>query len=165
MRGADGGPVAGITNRLTFPLSPATSEFLASVYLRPVRGIPRASSAEAGCGSTRVGFAAGVLFVLSASCALAAPMASRELLADGLDIPTNLAHLEDGRIFVLEPHEGHVRVIDDGGLVDEPFLSVQDRMEETRVNEAACSASLSPPISRRPGTFTWSTRTKMALCY
>lgn len=57
-------------------------------------------------------------------------LASRHLLASGLASPTNLTALPDGRVFVIEPYEGRIRVIQDGALQAEPFLALGDRLEE-----------------------------------
>lgn len=77
-----------------------------------------------------VGLLAFVMSVWGAPVQGAGEMATRQLLAEGLDSPTNLTALPDGRIFVLEPYEGRIRVIRDGALQAEPFLALGERMEE-----------------------------------
>jgi len=90
-----------------------------------------------------------VLVLPFAQAFAAGQMVSRQLIASGLETPTNLAHLEDGRILVLEPYLGHVRVIDDGVLLDEPFLSIQDRMEEDPHVEGGLLGLAFPPDFRQ----------------
>jgi glucose/arabinose dehydrogenase len=47
-----------------------------------------------------------------------------ELVADGLQLPANLAFAPDGRLFLTEVSLGQVRVIDRGSLLSEPFVKV-----------------------------------------
>jgi glucose/arabinose dehydrogenase len=51
-------------------------------------------------------------------------------VADGFKQPTAIAAAPgDDRLFVLERTEGTIRIIQDGELLDEPFLDVSDRLE------------------------------------
>ncbi len=47
-----------------------------------------------------------------------------EVLAEGLDFPTNMAFAPDGRIFFGEKDTGRIRVIEDGILRPEPFVTL-----------------------------------------
>jgi glucose/arabinose dehydrogenase len=52
-----------------------------------------------------------------------------DIVTDGLDRPVDIAVPEDGggRVFVVE-QPGRIRVVQDGVLVDEPFLDIRDRI-------------------------------------
>jgi glucose/arabinose dehydrogenase len=52
-----------------------------------------------------------------------------DIVTDGLDQPVDVAVPDDGsgRVFVVE-QPGRIRVIEDGGLVDEPFLDIHERI-------------------------------------
>ncbi len=47
-----------------------------------------------------------------------------EILLDGLEVPTSLAATPDGRLLITEQEAGRVRVVQDGRLVDEPWLEL-----------------------------------------
>lgn len=49
------------------------------------------------------------------------------LIASGLDRPTFLTHAFDDRLFVLE-QIGRIRIIEDGQLLEQPFLDITDRV-------------------------------------
>jgi aldose sugar dehydrogenase len=53
-----------------------------------------------------------------------------ELVADGLQLPANLAFAPDGRLFLTEVSLGQVRVIERGRLLPEPFFSVDPAPRE-----------------------------------
>jgi glucose/arabinose dehydrogenase len=69
----------------------------------------------------------------SATPQLVADLSSLRLelqrVAGGLEVPVGLAHAGDGsgRLFVLEK-PGHVRVVQDGVLLDAPWLDITDRV-------------------------------------
>jgi glucose/arabinose dehydrogenase len=48
-----------------------------------------------------------------------------ELVAEGLDLPTSMQFLDDDTLLVLEKNEGNVRVVLDGGLLEEPAVQVR----------------------------------------
>jgi aldose sugar dehydrogenase len=48
-----------------------------------------------------------------------------ELVADGLQLPANLAFAPDGRLFLTEVTRGTVRVVDRGTLLSEPFATLE----------------------------------------
>ena len=50
-----------------------------------------------------------------------------ELVADGLEWPTDLAFAQDGRLFVAE-RRGRIRIIRDGRLLSEPAASLADTL-------------------------------------
>lgn len=52
-------------------------------------------------------------------------MLALELVVEGLDLPTSMRFLDDGTILVLEKNNGHVRVVSDGKLLDEPAIDVE----------------------------------------
>ena len=47
-----------------------------------------------------------------------------EVLLDGLNMPTSLAATPDGRLLITEREAGRVRVVQDGRLLDEPWLEL-----------------------------------------
>jgi glucose/arabinose dehydrogenase len=55
------------------------------------------------------------------------PGFAQEVVARGLELPTSLALLPDGRVLVGEKG-GTVRVVEDGRLRPEPFLDISDRV-------------------------------------
>lgn len=56
------------------------------------------------------------------------PVAMEEV-ATGLDTPVAVATAPgDDRLYVLERYAGTIRIIDDGTLLDEPFLDLRDRL-------------------------------------
>ncbi len=65
----------------------------------------------------------------------ATPRYTLELLADGLTDPTHLTHAGDERLFVVE-RAGVVRIIENGALLPEPFLDIQDQVDHTETIEA-----------------------------
>lgn len=57
------------------------------------------------------------------------PELALEEVVTGLDVPVSLATAPgDDRLFVLERYAGTIRIVDDGVLVDEPFLDLHDRL-------------------------------------
>ena len=51
------------------------------------------------------------------------------VIPSGLDTPTNMAFLPDGRILILEKH-GRVRVYKDGQLLPTPMIDISDRIND-----------------------------------
>jgi len=51
------------------------------------------------------------------------------LIASGLERPVDLQHDGSGRLFVIEKY-GHIHIIEDGQLMDAPFLSIEDRVND-----------------------------------
>jgi glucose/arabinose dehydrogenase len=47
-----------------------------------------------------------------------------EALLDGLELPTSIAALPDGRLLITEQETGQVRVVEDGRLLDTPWIEV-----------------------------------------
>src|SRR5690625_3087193 len=85
-------------------------------------------------GKTALIAAAAAFVLLPAACAqesaAEAPEVRLELVADGLVSPLTLhAPAGDDRLFVIE-QTGQIRIIEDGEVLDEPFLDVSDRMVE-----------------------------------
>lgn len=65
---------------------------------------------------------------------VAADEGTVELVADGLDFPSDFATPPDGggRVFIADYYVGKIRVLKDGELQPEPFLDMQDVMEAER---------------------------------
>ena len=53
-----------------------------------------------------------------------------EALLDGLDLPTSIAALPDGRFLITEQTAGRVRVVQDGRLLDEPWFELPVFVQE-----------------------------------
>jgi hypothetical protein len=81
--------------------------------------------------------------------ATAADSATVEIVAEGLEYPTNIAVPQDGsgRIFVLSHHGGTARVIKDGALQPGEFLNVKDRIDEALRARKDCSRLRSRRVS------------------
>ena len=47
-----------------------------------------------------------------------------ETVLDGLELPTSIAALPDGRLLITEQTSGRVRVVEDGRLLDEPWFEL-----------------------------------------
>jgi glucose/arabinose dehydrogenase len=68
-----------------------------------------------------------------------------ELVADGLQLPANLAFAPDGRLFLTEVARGWVRVIEHGSVLPEPFAVVD---EATRRENGLLGLTLDPDFAR-----------------
>jgi glucose/arabinose dehydrogenase len=76
-----------------------------------------------------------------------------ELVADGLDEPSNLASPQDGRerIYVIDYHEAEIRVIADGRLQREVFLDLSDRLlPDPDPEDGVLSLAFSPRFPETP---------------
>jgi glucose/arabinose dehydrogenase len=76
-----------------------------------------------------------------------------ELVADGLDDPSNLASPSDGRgrIYVTDFREAEIRVVADGHLLPEVFLDLSDRIiADPLIEEGLLSLAFSPSFPERP---------------
>ena len=96
-----------------------------------------------------------LLFVFSADALHAESEApeSVELIADGFDLPSNLASPRDGRgrIYVTEQYRGDIRVIAAGRLLPESFLDLRDRViEDPNYEEGLLGLAFAPDFPRRP---------------
>jgi len=76
-------------------------------------------------------------------------------LTDDLDRPTSMALAPDGRIFVCE-QAGHLRVIQDGTLLPEPFLSVSTHTSGER---GLLGVAVDPDFPRQPYVYVYYTAT------
>ena len=52
---------------------------------------------------------------------------SWEIVVSGLSRPVNLKNASDERLFIIEKI-GRIRVVQDGSLLDSPFLNIEDRV-------------------------------------
>jgi glucose/arabinose dehydrogenase len=76
-----------------------------------------------------------------------------ELVADGLDEPSNLASPQDGRerIYVIDYHEAEIRVVADGRLQREVFLELSDRiLLDPDPEDGVLSLAFSPRFPETP---------------
>jgi glucose/arabinose dehydrogenase len=76
-----------------------------------------------------------------------------ELVADGLDEPSNLASPQDGRerIYVIDYHEAEIRVVADGRLQREVFLGLSDRLlPDPDPEDGVLSLAFSPRFPETP---------------
>ena len=76
-----------------------------------------------------------------------------DLVADGLDEPSNLASPPDGRerIYVIDYHEAEIRVIADGRLLPETFLDLSDRIiANPDPEDGVLSLAFSPRFPETP---------------
>ncbi|HEX5079936.1 MAG TPA: PQQ-dependent sugar dehydrogenase [Geminicoccaceae bacterium] len=95
-----------------------------------------------------------VLCLASAAAAQAAAgLGTVELVADGLDEPSNLASPPDGRerIYVVDYHEAEIRVIADGRLLPQLFLDLSDRLiANPDIEDGVLSLAFSPRFPATP---------------
>jgi glucose/arabinose dehydrogenase len=79
--------------------------------------------------------------------ATAAESATVEIVAEGLEYPTNIAVPQDGsgRIFVLSHHGGTARVVKEGAVQPGEFLNVKDRIDEELRGEEGLLSLAFPP--------------------
>lgn len=92
-----------------------------------------------------------ILLFVPALDARSQPLGSLELIADGMDSPSNLASPADGRIYVTEQYTGQIRVIADGRLLPEPLLDVGERLIEAPLGEdGLVGLAFSPEFPARP---------------
>ncbi len=66
-----------------------------------------------------------------------------EALADGLTRPVYLTHAGDARLFVIE-QPGRIRVIENGQLLDQPFLDIVDRVLSSGNEQGLLSMAFEP---------------------
>ena len=79
--------------------------------------------------------------------------ATLELVADGLDEPSNLASPQDGRgrIYIIDYHEAEIRVIDGGRILPEVFLDLSDRiLPDPDPEDGVLSLAFSPQFPQTP---------------
>src|SRR5262249_53484159 len=99
--------------------------------------------------------AVGILLtvLLSVSRVAAAPVLPTgfydEVVAAGLDLPTAMAWLPDGRILVVEQKTTRVRLVVKGMLVAAPLLTVPD-VELLQNEEGLVGLALDPAYPARP---------------
>lgn len=65
------------------------------------------------------------------------------VITQGLDQPTFLTHAFDGRLFVLE-RDGRIRIIEDGQLLTEPFLDIDDRVSSNSSEQGLLGLAFHP---------------------
>jgi glucose/arabinose dehydrogenase len=64
-------------------------------------------------------------------------------VAEGLESPVDLQNAGDARLFIVE-QRGMVRIFDDSGLRDEPFLDIRDRVNDTGNEQGLLGLAFSP---------------------
>ncbi|MEZ4516844.1 MAG: PQQ-dependent sugar dehydrogenase [Chloroflexota bacterium] len=69
------------------------------------------------------------------------------VLAGGLDRPLYLTHAFDDRMFVVE-QPGRIRIIENGQLVDQPFLDIQDRVGSVGNEQGLLSVAFHPQYAQ-----------------
>lgn len=80
--------------------------------------------AAATCAGALLGFGCGPLDSEKPAPIVVAQRVNAEYLAAGIETPSALAFLPDGRVLFTEKNTGQIRIIVDGNLLDEPFASV-----------------------------------------
>lgn len=79
-----------------------------------------------------------------------APVTSVSLfpvVVEGLDQPLYLTNAGDGRLFIVEK-EGAIRIVQDGRLLDEPFLDIRDRVNADSSERGLLSVAFHPDYAR-----------------
>jgi glucose/arabinose dehydrogenase len=71
-----------------------------------------------------VAVSTAALFALNVVPAGAALAAKPEPLLEGLEFPTNMAFAPDGRLFFTEKNTGSVRIVQDGEVLADPFVTL-----------------------------------------
>lgn len=69
------------------------------------------------------------------------------VVVEGLDQPLYLTHAGDGRLFIVEK-EGAIRMVQDGRLLDEPFLDIRDRVNADSSERGLLSVAFHPDYAR-----------------
>ncbi|MBI5567038.1 MAG: PQQ-dependent sugar dehydrogenase [Chloroflexi bacterium] len=70
-----------------------------------------------------------------------------DLIADGLRRPDYLTHAGDARLFVIE-QPGRIRVIENGQLLDQPFLDIVDRVLSSGNEQGLLSVAFEPEYAQ-----------------
>ena len=89
------------------------------------------------------------------------PLASglkTEVVADGLQLPANLAFAPDGRLFLTEVPVGRVRVVEQGTLLTEPFAQLDPAIPGAEMG--LLGLALDPDFSRTHHVFLFHSQVK-----
>lgn len=65
-----------------------------------------------------------VVLVTLVPAAASAPQTQPQTVVQGARFPTNMAFAPDGRLFYTEKDTGHVRILQNGKLLEEPFVAI-----------------------------------------
>lgn len=96
---------------------------------------------------------------LSSNFALASSIppdlsASLRLVVDGLDYPTSVVAEDERRTLVLEKEQGTIRVVEDGRILDRPFLDIHSGLiAAPNGEEGLLSAALPPAFPSDPSIY------------
>ncbi len=66
-----------------------------------------------------------------------------EQIAEGLNQPTYLTHAGDERLFIVEK-PGRIRIIEDGMLLETPFLDLTDQVVDQHIEQGLFSIAFAP---------------------
>jgi glucose/arabinose dehydrogenase len=103
----------------------------------------------------RLGLALAALVVLSASTALAQEGFEREV--EGFGFAVNLAFAQDGTMFVADKDVGEIRIVRDGEILDEPFVTLP---VQVTVNETGLlGVAIDPAFPDEPWVYAYYTGT------
>ncbi|MFQ5922674.1 MAG: PQQ-dependent sugar dehydrogenase [Anaerolineales bacterium] len=69
------------------------------------------------------------------------------VVADGLQKPVAIAHTGDSRLFVVE-QRGVIRVLQDGAVLQEPFLDIRDRVNSSAFEQGLLGLAFDPEFAR-----------------
>jgi len=69
------------------------------------------------------------------------------VVVEGLDQPLYLTNAGDGRLFIVEK-EGAIRLVQDGRLLDEPFLDIRDRVNADSSERGLLSVAFHPDYAQ-----------------
>ncbi|MBP6471724.1 MAG: PQQ-dependent sugar dehydrogenase [Chloroflexi bacterium] len=69
------------------------------------------------------------------------------VVVEGLDQPLYLTNAGDGRLFIVEK-EGAIRIVQDGRLLDDPFLDIRDRVNADSSERGLLSIAFHPDYAR-----------------
>ena len=78
------------------------------------------------------------------------------VVVEGLDQPLYLTNAGDGRLFIVEKG-GMIRMVQDGRLLDEPFLDIRDRVNADSSERGLLSVAFHPDYARNGRFFVYYT--------
>lgn len=71
---------------------------------------------------------------------------SFDLVVTDLTLPTAITHAGDNRLFIAEK-QGVIRIVQNGDLLEEPFLDISDRVNSSDIEQGITSVAFSPDFA------------------
>lgn len=71
---------------------------------------------------------------------------SFDLVVTDLTLPTAITHAGDNRLFIAEK-QGIIRIVQNGNLLEEPFLDISDRVNSSGIEQGIESVAFSPDFA------------------